>query len=175
MPNGQPTPNGSTAPNEQPAPSGRDALVAAVIAEWDAFMQAVAGLHAPGILDVTVTMPQAKVLQILMAEGPLGVTTIAARLGVSASTGSEHIDRLVEHGLVERRQAPTDRRQLLVSVTDVGREAVDRFQELGRRSLAELLASLDDDGLATVRRAVALLADATARQVRLQHRKDATS
>lgn len=152
-------------------PNERALVLAAVIAEWDAFMQAVAGLHSPGILDVTVTMPQAKVLQILMAEGPLGVTSIAARLGVSPSTGSEHIDKLVDHGLVERRQGPTDRRQLLVSITDAGREAVGHFQELGRRHLGELLSGLDDTGLETVRRAIALLSDATARQIRRQHRK----
>lgn len=142
-----------------------------VVAEWDAFMQAVAGLYSPGILDVSVTMPQAKVLQILIAEGPMGVTSIAARLGVSPSTGSEHIDKLVDHGLVERRQGATDRRQLLVTITDAGREAVDRFQELGRRHLGELLSGLDDAGLETVRRAVGLLADATNRQLSHQRQK----
>lgn len=155
------------------APNERERVLASVIAEWDGFMQAVAGLHSPGILDVTVTMPQAKVLQILMAEGPMGVTSIAARLGVSASTGSEHIDKLVDHGLVDRTPSATDRRQLLVSITDPGREAVDRFQELGRRHLAELLSSLDDAGLETVRRAVALLTDATTRQIAQERRKEA--
>lgn len=166
MPKGQATPNNSRTPNE------RERVLADVVAEWDAFMQAVAGLYSPGILDVNVTMPQAKVLQILIAEGPMGVTSIAARLGVSASTGSEHIDKLVDHGLVERRQRTTDRRQLVISITDAGREAVDHFQELGRRHLGELLSGLDDAGLETVRRAVALLADATNRQIDQQRRKD---
>ena len=38
---------------------------------------------------------------------------------------TNRIDRLVEHGLVQRQPSPDDRRGVLVQLTDAGRQRVD--------------------------------------------------
>lgn len=53
---------------------------------------------------------------------------------VTSGTMTNRIDRLVEHGLVQRRPSPDDRRGVLVELTPAGLAAVDA-------ALADLLAS----------------------------------
>ncbi len=57
---------------------------------------------------------------ILAAEGPQTPTTIAARLQITTASVTELVDRLEMAGVVERTPHPTDRRKLLVRLTDVG-------------------------------------------------------
>ena len=77
-------------------------------------MQRLADSHAPEFLEIDVTMPQAKLLYLLGAAGELHMSELVARLGVSLSTVSGLVDRVVDHGLATRREDPADRRQVLV-------------------------------------------------------------
>ena len=61
------------------------------------------------------------------AAGPLSPTTIAERLIVTTASVTSLLDTLERRGLVERRPDPTDRRKLLVVITDAGVELVDQF------------------------------------------------
>src|SRR5512141_2483770 len=63
------------------------------------------------------------VLSILAdAESPLPPNMIAERLIISRATVTGLIDSLERRGYVQRRPHHTDRRMLLVTVTDIGRE-----------------------------------------------------
>jgi DNA-binding MarR family transcriptional regulator len=108
-------------------------------------------------------MPQAKLLYLLGALGDLHMSSIVARLGVSLSTVSGLVDRLVDHGLATRHDDPLDRRQVVVGLTPAGNEFIDRFRELNARQMRELLAILDDPDLSIVRDALAALERAAAR------------
>lgn len=61
------------------------------------------------------------------AERPLSPTEIAGRLIVTTASVTSLLDTLQRRGLVERRPDPTDRRKLLVVITDEGRALVDQF------------------------------------------------
>jgi DNA-binding MarR family transcriptional regulator len=87
----------------------------------------------------------------------------ATALGVSQSTASGLVDRLVESGLVGRHSDAHDRRQVLVSLTPQGVAFLDHFQELGISHLRELMAGFTDEEVAAVRRAVDLLIEAAGR------------
>jgi DNA-binding MarR family transcriptional regulator len=113
--------------------------------------------HEPDFLEIDITMPQAKLLYLLGASGDLHMSDIVARLGVSLSTVSGLVDRVVDHGLTARREDPADRRQVVVGLTPAGRDFIDRFRELNARQLRSLLAALDDADLALVRDALAAL------------------
>jgi DNA-binding MarR family transcriptional regulator len=132
-------------------------VVDQVIAGYEALMQRLADSHAPEFLEIDITMPQAKLLYLLGASGDLHMSDIVARLGVSLSTVSGLVDRVVDHGLATRREDRADRRQVVVGLTDAGREFIDRFRELNARQMRELLAVLGDADLATVRDALAAL------------------
>ncbi|MER3418516.1 MAG: hypothetical protein C4343_05345 [Chloroflexota bacterium] len=135
----------------------RDSRTATIIAGYERLMQRLAERHAPDFLDIAVTMPQAKVLYVVGAAGRLHMSELAARLGVSLSTVSGLVDRLVDQGLLDRRDDPADRRQVLVSLTSTGTAFIDRFRELNARQLRELLDVLNEEELADVERALAHL------------------
>jgi DNA-binding MarR family transcriptional regulator len=60
-----------------------------------------------------------------------------------ATTGL--VERLVEAGLIERFSHPKDRRQVLVRITDKGRELVEGLKRGIVRNLQELFKDLTQD------------------------------
>jgi DNA-binding MarR family transcriptional regulator len=133
-----------------------------VIAGYEELMRLLADSHAPEFLEIAVTMPQAKLLYLLGAAGELHMSDLVHRLGVSLSTISGLVDKVVDQGLASRREDPVDRRQVVVALTPAGRDFIDRFRELNARQMRELLELLADDDLARVRDALAALAAAAA-------------
>jgi DNA-binding MarR family transcriptional regulator len=123
-------------------------------------MRRLAGGHATEFLEIDVTMPQAKVLYLVAAAGELRMSDLVGQLGVSLSTVSGLVDRIVDHGLAVRREDATDRRHVVVSLTAAGRTFVDRFHELNAAQVRALLRLLDDDDLNHVARATDALGDA---------------
>jgi len=125
-------------------------------------MHQLAGGHAPEFLEIAVTMPQAKLLYLLSALGDLHMSDLVTRLGVSLSTVSGLVDRVVESGMAARHEDPADRRQVVVGLTAGGATFIDRFRELNARQMRELLAHLNDDELAGLRQSLTALARAAA-------------
>jgi DNA-binding MarR family transcriptional regulator len=146
----------------------RTAAVDEVIAGYEGLMHRMAGSHAPEFLEIAVTMPQAKLLYLLGAAGELHMSELVARLGVSLSTVSGLVDRIVEAGLAARRDDPADRRQVVVALTPAGHDLIDRFRELNARGMRDLLARLDDAELDSVRAALAALLRAAERTAALR-------
>lgn len=143
-----------------PATTEREATIARVVDDYEAMMHRLVSSHLPEFMEVAVTMSQAKVLYTVLAAGSLRMSELAARLGVSLSTTSGQVERLVEHGLLDRRDDPADRRQVLVTVTGEGEALLGRFRELNNEQLVRLLARIEDDALDVVERAMRILADA---------------
>jgi DNA-binding MarR family transcriptional regulator len=99
-------------------------------------------------------MAQMKVLMLLSVGGETRMSDLAARLGISLSTLSSLVERIVEATYAQRRDDPRDRRNVLVSLSPEGEALLDTFQELGIRHLRELLSQLDEQELNTVNKAV---------------------
>jgi len=88
-------------------------------------------------------------------EGPLTVSVLAGRLGVSKQGAAQIVADMEARGLVRRRPDPTDGRARLLELTDRGRgvlETARRFHrafeqrlvaELGAGPVAGLVASLE--------------------------------
>jgi DNA-binding MarR family transcriptional regulator len=140
----------------------RDALVDRVVAAYDTLMHRVASAHAPEFVGVGVTMSQAKVLYLVQAEPDMRMSDLAGRLGVTLPSISGVVDRLVDQGLLTRRDDPADRRQALVRISDAGIDQLDLFRELNARQVRILLARLDMTDLAVIERALDILAAAAA-------------
>jgi DNA-binding MarR family transcriptional regulator len=81
------------------------------------------------------------------AAGELRMTELAARTLVSRSGLTRRLDRLVDSGLVERRNCPTDRRGVFAVLTDDGRrrlkQAAPTHVEGVRRHFISQLAGQD--------------------------------
>ena len=146
-----------TSPNRPARPA-----VGRAVEAYEAFEQRLMAVHAPDFTAFDLTMAQAKLLYVVTASGDLSMSEIAARLGVTISTASGAVDHLVSAGLLSRVDDPANRRQVRVSVTPRGREALEHLRELTTRQLQELLNPLDDDQLDVVERAIRILTDAIA-------------
>ncbi|ODA29557.1 MarR family winged helix-turn-helix transcriptional regulator [Planctopirus hydrillae] len=95
-----------------------------------------------------LTNSQYNVLRILRGEGePLPSLEIGRRMlqPVPAMTGL--IDRLQKLGLVDRQKIPMDRRQILVGLTEQGRELISQLDEPLRKLISEMFSNLDEEGL----------------------------
>lgn len=141
-------------PNHAPP---NEADLERVVAAFDVLMHRIMATHALELHAVDLTMSQTKAMYLVVASGPLRMSELAHRLGVTNSTATGQVDRLVELGLLLRHEDPSDRRQVVVTATSEGEEALERFRELNSRRMREMLGRIGAADLPTVERAVALL------------------
>lgn len=100
-----------------------DDLLAAIRAVMRASLQA-----ADEIGGVSVT--QLRALTVLHRAGRTNLAQLAAGMGVTVSTTSRLVDRLVAAGLVDRRTAPHNGREIALRLTRRGRATLDRYDDL---------------------------------------------
>jgi DNA-binding MarR family transcriptional regulator len=89
-------------------------------------------------VDEVVTLVQLRALFLLTSQGPANLSTLAEALGVHASNASRTCEALVSMGLLDRRDDPNDRRNVVLAPRERGRQVVRAV--LDRRS--DLLAEL---------------------------------
>jgi len=82
------------------------------------------------------------VVHRLCREGPLRLTTLAAKEGISQPSMTQLITRLERQGFVARIADPEDGRVTLVGITQLGEDAVAVRRRSRRERLTELLETL---------------------------------
>ena len=106
--------------------------------------------------------PEFDVLATLRRSGPpyqLSPGTLAGSMMLSSGGTTARLDRLEKAGLVERSPSPTDRRGVLVRLTDRGREVIDKAVGAGLAEQQRLLSHMSP---AHVRELSSLLREALA-------------
>jgi DNA-binding MarR family transcriptional regulator len=98
----------------------------------------------------SVTPVQRGILMALAEDGPLAMGELARRLAITPSSATDVVDRLVEHGWVERVTSPADRRTVSVQLTPSAAELAARVKAAVTAGVQSTLAGLDDDELATL-------------------------
>ncbi len=106
---------------------------------------------------------QMAILMHLYYRGPHEVMACGELLQLSPAGASQMIARLVQQGLVERSEAPADRRVRLVQLAEAGRQLVDESIQAQQAWLNPLLAALTDEQRATVTQALRTLTAQAAR------------
>ncbi|OQA27915.1 MAG: Organic hydroperoxide resistance transcriptional regulator [Verrucomicrobia bacterium ADurb.Bin345] len=89
-----------------------------------------------------ITLPQARVLLILMDQGPCRMRHIARSVGLQASTITNMVDRLAGMGLVGRHGSAADRRVVTVSLTTKGRRVLERIRKEKFKTAMEMFEHL---------------------------------
>ena len=92
---------------------------------------AVGRAYKPLLDTLGITYPQYLVLSTLWERDGLSIGGIADTLALESSTITPLIRRLVAAGFVVRRRSERDDRQVLISLTDAGREMQERCACLG--------------------------------------------
>jgi MarR family transcriptional regulator, organic hydroperoxide resistance regulator len=72
---------------------------------------------------------QAHLLRLLEPDEPLPMSRVACALRCDPSNVTGIVDRLEEHGLIERRAAPDDRRVKMLALTPEGARVRDRIRK----------------------------------------------
>ncbi|HTX63819.1 MAG TPA: MarR family transcriptional regulator [Acidimicrobiales bacterium] len=96
------------------------------------------------ILPEGMTLTQVSALATLRDEGPQRVTDLAIREGVRQPTCSGLVTFMEEQGMVRRRVDESDRRAVMVELTDRGREALNAITEARVEVLERYLGALSE-------------------------------
>ena len=107
-----------------------------------------------------VTLPQFRVLVVLVGAGPHRVGALAERLDALPSTFSRALDRLEQGGWVQRVPSTESRREVIVQATDEAKRLVGAVTEARRLELARILDRLPPERRAVVAAAFREFADA---------------
>ncbi|WNV75552.1 MarR family transcriptional regulator [Geodermatophilus sp. DSM 44513] len=131
----------------------RSDLGEAVMRFFEAFARTLhAAAEAGGL-----TVPQARLIDVLQPGQPLPMTEVARLLGCDTSNATGLVDRLEQRGLLERRAAPADRRVRAVVLTPAGESArADLVQRT--RTDNPLFARLDGEAARRLSRQLQALA-----------------
>ena len=140
-----------------------DQPIERALAGYAQLVELLSASHTPEFPDPHVTMAQMRVLMLLSAVGEARMSDLAHQLGISPSTLSSLVDRLVEAQFVTRRDDTHDRRSVLVSIAPAGSQLLDQFNELGADALRSLLEQLTPTEIVTVNQAIELLVAAARR------------
>ena len=110
------------------------------------YQAAVRALHeqgAPAWHEVELSVAQLKALFTLVDAGPMPIGRVASRLRIGLPAASSLVDRLVDHGLVARREDQLDRRRTLAQPTAAGELLALRLRHGSREALRSWLEQMD--------------------------------
>ncbi len=100
-----------------------------------------------------------RVLSLLDEHGPLGITALAAADRCSQPTMSGAVSTLVGRGWVDKQPNPADARGSVVTLTDSGRNELDRVRRNNGELVASRLAAHPEHSVEDLATAVAVLRD----------------
>lgn len=86
-----------------------------------------------------------RMLGLLHDHGEMSQSQIASLLDIRPQSLSEMLAKAETDGVIVRRQSTEDKRQTLVSLTELGQSRVETYRENHRRQAEEFLDPLTDD------------------------------
>lgn len=86
-----------------------------------------------------------RMLGFLLDMGEMSQSQLADNLGIRPQSLSELLAKTEADGMVTRRRSEEDKRQTLVSLTDLGRTRVEAFREAHKKRAADFLAPLSTE------------------------------
>ncbi len=127
-------------PDLDPSPIGVIGRISRLARELEARLEPVYREHGlePGWHDVLATLRRA---------GPpfaLRPSDLTGTLMLTSSGTTKRLDKLEDAGLIARAPDPGDRRAILITLTDAGRELIDGVTAAHLANEASLLSSLSD-------------------------------
>ncbi|WP_031482744.1 MarR family winged helix-turn-helix transcriptional regulator [Maridesulfovibrio frigidus] len=91
-----------------------------------------------------ITLPQMHTLEVLGIHKPMRMKELAQRMGITTGTLTVLVDRLENKGFVRRKPHESDRRSIIVELTDSGDVMFAEHDRLHLRLIEELTSELSD-------------------------------
>jgi DNA-binding MarR family transcriptional regulator len=145
----------------------RERLVLAAFDGLRALMRTQQTISAPIWADLEISVAQLKTLFALATEGPATIGQVAEHLDISLPTASHLVERLVQAGLAERLEDPSDRRRALARLTPRAEELTGRLFGCAHR-MHGWLGKLDDADLAALAQGVGALLRVADQEIKRQ-------
>jgi DNA-binding MarR family transcriptional regulator len=108
-------------------------------------------------VDMSVTLTQISAIGTLSKHGPMSAGELAACERVQPPSMTKVLASLEERGLVRREAHPTDRRQVIVGITDAGEALLDDERRSRDAWLTQRLGQLSSDERALLRKVIPVL------------------
>jgi len=100
------------------------AMVTSLVRVQQLMMERIDAVLRP--LDLSFARYELMMLLSFSSSGAMPMTRVGSLLQVHPTSVTSAVDRLEKQGYVDRTRSATDRRVVLASITDTGREVVDR-------------------------------------------------
>jgi DNA-binding MarR family transcriptional regulator len=110
-----------------------------------------------------LSMPQLGILMNLYYRHTFCMSDISGRMDITPGAASQLVEKLVQSGLVERTEDPSDRRAKLLALTDKGRSVIETSIEARASWVDELVGTLTPGEYETVAAALDTLTQAAQR------------
>ncbi|MCY8086441.1 MarR family transcriptional regulator [Bacillus sonorensis] len=127
---------------------------------WVLYMKV---LTAAGLGDVSewmkldISMPQMKVLMLLNNHGKLKVSEIAEKMGASLPNMTGLLGRLEQADFIKRMHSETDRRTIVVELTERAKDIFRGLYKKGHEKLKKALQMLNEDEKKKVNEGLSIL------------------
>jgi DNA-binding MarR family transcriptional regulator len=105
----------------------------------------------------SLSIPQFRVLTFLSRTPGAPLSSVAEHLGVTRSTASAIVDRLVRRKLVSRTAHPEERRSVVLTLTSAGARHLQHAREAASGNMAKVLAGVPAADLLQVTKGLTLL------------------
>lgn len=149
---------------EQKDSFGKERMIEEIVGVSEPIYRYMMMAHADAWTQVTLTMPQFKVLVAASIHGRIDSPYLGRRLGMLPSTLTRIVDRLVERDLVRRRVDPRDRRVVYLEATEEGHKLVRSLTAATfPQAMSQALQNLSPEELDSVRQGLEILASAVER------------
>ncbi|MBN2220124.1 MAG: MarR family transcriptional regulator [Kosmotogaceae bacterium] len=95
--------------------------------------------------DFPITPAQFDVLQVLFFNGEKRMSDISRWLGITKSTTTGLVKRLIDADLVERRRSDKDRRSYIIDISDAGKTLIEKVIDRRVEYLMSVMTEIKSD------------------------------
>ena len=131
-------------PAAMPAVAKNDTQRVAAVRRFNRFYTQHLGVLNDGFLDSPFSLTQARVLYEIRQRGSSTATDIGRDLGLDAGYLSRLVAQFEKSGLIRKERSPSDGRQSFLSITAMGRKAMDHLEQRTVRQVGDVLHRLSD-------------------------------
>jgi len=127
-----------------PALAHQDTQRVAAVRRFNRFYTQHLGVLNDGFLDSPFSLTQARILYEVRERGSSTATDIGRDLGLDAGYLSRVLAQFEKSGLIRKERSPTDGRQSFLSITAMGRKAMDHLERRTVQQVGDVLHRLSD-------------------------------
>jgi DNA-binding MarR family transcriptional regulator len=101
-------------------------------------------------IDIDVKFPHIEIMGLLKEDGTMHPAEIGSKLQIAKAQMTHLIDKLVELELVKRSFSEADRRTINITLTDKGRNFLEKHENIVFNAVGEYISDLEESDLETL-------------------------